>query len=433
MDVIHASAGSGTLAARPRGAVGAEVDGVLTRVTGGWQALTPDLRAFVFYSLLSNIGIGVFLTLYNLYLTHLGLREDFIGLLSGVQTAALAVMAALLGPIVNRAGTVRVTQVGLAVFSASSLALCLVVEPALLLVAGLVNGAAWAALIVPNMPLVIERVPEGRRAEVSSLTFGVQMLSVTIGNLLGGVLPGALDGLLADALGRDRLTLVAGVAVGALGLLPLSRIGPPPSEGAALVGSGPVDARSRRAVRWDLAVFALTGALLAAGASATQPFMNVYFVDLGATTAQVGLIFSASSLLGAALTLAGPALARRIGPLESVVLLRLGILPLFVPLTITANLALAVASFVARVASFSIAWPIESTLMARLIPERQRAVAFGYRSASWNASWALFSFLAGQVIVRAGYGPVFAFFIVTSLASALLFLWHFGPRLRRRA
>ncbi|MCC6628650.1 MAG: MFS transporter [Chloroflexi bacterium] len=406
---------------------------MLTRVTEGWQALTPDMRAFALYSLLSNIGIGVFLTLFNLYLTQLGLREDFIGLLSGVQTAALALAAVLLGPVVNRAGTVRVTQVGLAVFSASSLAMCLTAEPVLLLAAGLVNGAAWAALIVPNMPLVIERVPEARRTEVSSLTFGVQMLSVTIGNLLGGVLPGALVLLVAEMLWRDRLTLVLGVGLAALGLLPLRRIGPPPQSGAAMAGGGPVDARARRAVRRDLIVFALTGALLAAGASATQPFMNVYFAELGASTAGVGLIFSASSLLGAALTLAGPALARRIGALESVVWLRLGILPLFVPLLVTGNLALAVLSFVGRVAAFSIAWPIEATLMARLIPERQRAVAFGYRSASWNGSWALFSFIAGQVIVRAGYAPVFAFFIVTSLLSALLFLWHFGPRLRKRA
>lgn len=401
------------------------------RVATSWRTLTPDLRAFVLYSLLSNIGIGVFLTLFNLYLGRLGLREDFIGLLSGLQTAALALAAALLGPVVNRIGTVRVTRAGLAVFSASSLALCLTAEPAALLGAGVVNGAAWAALIVPNMPFVLERVPAARRAEVTSLAFGVQMLSVTIGNLLGGLLPDWLAAALADGLLRDRLTLALGVALAALGLLPLWRIGPPAGVGGLVPGAHAAGPGARRALRADIAIFATTGALLAAGASATQPFMNVYLVGLGASTPQIGLIFSLSSLLGALLTLAGPALARRLGPLPSVVLLRLGLIPLYLPLVAMTDLWLAVLAFSARVVSFAIAWPIESSLIATLIPERQRAVAFGLRSASWNASWALFSFLAGQVIVRAGYGPVFGWFMLTTLASGLLFLRHFGPRLRR--
>jgi MFS family permease len=406
----------------------------MARLSEAWRALTPDLRAFLLYSLLSNIGIGVFLTLYNLYLTHLGLREDFIGLLSGVQTAALAVTAAVLGPVVNRAGTVLVTWVGLAVFSASSLAMCLLTEPAGLLAAGLVNGAAWAALIVPNMPFVIERAPAERRVGVSSLAFAVQMLSVTIGNLLGGLAPGLLlsfSALAADEIARDRLTLVSGVALAALGLLPLWRIGPPPGAGAALPVAHLLDPTARRAVRKDIVVFALTGALLAAGAGATQPFMNVYFAELGASTAAVGLIFSLSSLLGALLTLAGPGLARRAGPLQSVVVLRLGVIPLFLPLLILSNLWLAALTYAARVVSFSIAWPIEASLIATLIPERRRATTFGLRSASWNGSWAVFSFLAGQVIVRYGYPPVFAWFMLTSLASGLLFLRHFGPRLGR--
>lgn len=406
---------------------------MLARSATAWRALTPDLRAFVLYNLLSNIGIGVFLTLFNLYLTRLGLREDFIGLLSGVSTAALALTAALLGPVVNRVGTVQVTRAGLAIFSGSSLALCLFAEPAALLAAGLVNGAAWAALIVPNMPFVIERVAEERRTEVSSLAFGVQMLSVTIGNLLGGLAPGllaALPALALDEVGRDRLTLIAGVGLAALGLLPLARIGPPPGAGAVLPGRHADDPAARRTVRRDVAVFALTGGLMAAGASATQPFMNVYFAELGASTALVGLIFSLSSLLGALLTLAGPALARRFGALRSVVALRLGIIPLFLPLLVVDQLGLAALSFAARTASFAVAWPIEASLIAALIPERRRATTFGLRSASWNGSWAVFSFLAGQVIVRAGYPPVFAWFMLTSLASGLLFLSHFGPRLQ---
>ena len=106
-------------------------------------------------------------------------------------------------------------------------------------------------------------------------------------------------------------------------------------------------------------------------------------------------------------------------------------IPLFLPLLLLSNLWLAALTFAARVVSFAIAWPIEASLIATVIPERQRATTFGLRSASWNGSWAIFSFLAGQVIVRYGYPPVFAWFMLTSLVSGLLFLRHFGPRLRK--
>ena len=121
-------------------------------------------------------------------------------------------------------------------------------EPAGLLVAGSVNGAAWAALIVPNMPFVIERAPAERVVAVSSLSFAVQMLSVTIGNLLGGLAPSLLlsfSALATDEIARDRLTLVSGVALSALGLLPLWRIGPPPGAGAVLPAARSTATRSR--------------------------------------------------------------------------------------------------------------------------------------------------------------------------------------------
>lgn len=59
--------------------------------------LRRDVKLFLLYSLASNVGIGVFMLLFNLYLLGLGYREDYIGRFNAVNTLAMAVVAISIG------------------------------------------------------------------------------------------------------------------------------------------------------------------------------------------------------------------------------------------------------------------------------------------------------------------------------------------------
>ena len=71
------------------------------------QGFGPDIKLFLLYNLLANIGYGVIELIFNLYLLKLGLLEDFIGEWRAVQTICMAVSAALIGTILNRFGIWR--------------------------------------------------------------------------------------------------------------------------------------------------------------------------------------------------------------------------------------------------------------------------------------------------------------------------------------
>jgi hypothetical protein len=53
----------------------------------------PDIRLFLLYNLFSNVGIGVFLLIYNLYLVKNGFNESFIGIYNASSTLVLAAVA----------------------------------------------------------------------------------------------------------------------------------------------------------------------------------------------------------------------------------------------------------------------------------------------------------------------------------------------------
>jgi predicted MFS family arabinose efflux permease len=158
--------------------------------------------------------------------------------------------------------------------------------------------------------------------------------------------------------------------------------------------------------------FVLAGALLSLGNGAVFPFFNVFLANLGLPTRVISLVYAGASLVGAFCGLWGPAVARRIGPLRAVTIIRFAPIPLFALLVLWQTASLAVLAFLVRSISISMAWPLDSTLIAELLPDTQRAHAFGFRSAAWNVGFACASLLAGYSIVRYGYGPVFASYVL---------------------
>ena len=105
-----------------------------------------DIKLFLLYNLLANVGFGVFQLIFNLYLTELNLREDDIGAFNAAQTLAMAAASAALGLLIARFGVWRCIVGGVSLFLASSYALAFAERPALLLLLSASNGAGLAFL-----------------------------------------------------------------------------------------------------------------------------------------------------------------------------------------------------------------------------------------------------------------------------------------------
>lgn len=361
------------------------------------------MKLFVLYTLFVNIGFGVFQLIYNLYLVRLGFREDFIGILTAINTVLIAVAALAFGQLVNRFGAWRCILAGTILTVVALLGQALITFVPVLVVFAALGGIGQAGLIVPNMPFIIEHSPDEERADLSALTFSIMSLSMTFGALVGGRVPELLGRFGAsyaqETLLNYRTTLLVGVALAGVGLLPLILIRERRRGITTTAGRLADGQMIPRRVRNDMIVFVAVGALFSVSAAAIIPFYNVYLKDLGASAGTIGTVFAITGVFGALLGICAPALARRFGVLPIAAIARFLGVPLLVLLVFVPGLQLAFAAHIVRGVAMALAWPLDSNLIAEVLPNRQRAIVFSYRSASWNCSWAIASFTVGKLIV----------------------------------
>ncbi|HEX5506003.1 MAG TPA: MFS transporter [Thermomicrobiales bacterium] len=389
-----------------------------------WRAEGAPLRRMLLFQLCSNLGAGVFALLFNLYLLALGYREDVIGLAAGLNTLGQGLAALAAGRLVVRLGAPRTMALALACFTAASAAQAVVTGRVAIALLALGVGAATSWLTIPVMPYLSEQISREAHADAAALTFAVQNLSVTAGTLLGGLLPAGLALAGLGLVSRDRLALLIGIGVGALGLLPLFGMAggagaPHRARGTAVIGPE-LDGTPRR-VRRTVWGYAGAAVLLSIGAGAFMPFVNVYLDRLGASQGAIGAILAATGAVGAALGLLAPAVARRFGSLRAAAVLRALPVPCALALAAVPALGLVVATQAARQVGANMAWAVEVNVLSERVPGRALASAFGLRLAAWNLSWAAISIISGQLIVHGGYNtPLYILAGATALGAGAL-------------
>lgn len=401
------------------------------------QALSypREIKLYLIYTLLVNLGIGVYVLIFNLYLERIGFRPDFIGLFNAVQTVAMGVVALGIGYLINRVGTWRCIAYGSVFFLITSIGVALTGNAAAILALGALNGAATAFVTVPTMPFIIEWTPAEARSSVAALCFSLTSLSMMLGSLIGGWSPrlfSVLGGVAVDSTLAFRGTLIFGIALAALGLPPMWLMRAAREPRSRFLGPTaalpPLTSSKRRQVRRDLVVFVAVGLCLSFGAGAVVPFYNVFLSSVGARPGEIGTIFSLASAVAALVGLAAPLAARKLGTLPAILLVRISPAPFFFLLALSPTVGLAAVAMSVRTSSANMGWPIDSTYIAEILPPEARANAFSFRSGAWNLGYALASFIAGEVIVSVGYVPTFVAFGVTIVVSTLGFVYYFRGR-----
>ncbi|MDQ4044582.1 MAG: MFS transporter [Chloroflexota bacterium] len=392
-----------------------------------------DIHLYLVYILFANIGFGVFTLIFNLYVYALDYREDTIGVFNSVQTFTMAATAMVLGTLVRRFGLWWAIAGGVAIYGTSGLGLALSTwAPALTLFSALA-GCGLAVIFTTTMPFIIEYGRYDQRTTVATVAFSFASLSMTLGSLVGGFAPLLLSMVIpvveAGSAAAYRSALIAGSMLGLAALLPLWRMGEPrrahrrqlQATGTSAAASGEDTRQTRR----DVVVFVLVGLITAVGVGLVVPFFNVYLQTLGANPRDIGLIYAMAGLAAAGVGLAAPIVSRRYGSLNAVLIIRGAPLPFFLLLAVAPWYGLAVVAHVIRQISINMAWPVDSTFISELIPDRLRASVFGWRSATWNLGIGVSSIFGGWLIVRSGYEATFVGFVLFTAASIALYAIYY--------
>jgi MFS family permease len=365
-------------------------------------------------SFLFALGMFVFFLLYNLYLLDRGLREQFIGLVTGAASVGAVVGTILGGVLADRMGLRRMLLLCFPLLAAVCALRVTMTGVALLVGLALVGGACASLWGVGLSPAVAQLTTSENRSFAFSLILAAGIATGTLGGLFGGHLPGWLSAVsLANANNAKQIAILIGCGLVALGTWPISRIrfGPISHQNRALYPRNPFLLRFLPAMAaWSF----FTGAF--------SPFANAYLSQhLHIATEHVGTIFSVSQLVQMLAVLAAPLLFRRFGLINGIVSTQIAAAIGLVALAVAPASGPATILFPVFSAFQWMSEPgIFTLLMDRMLPE-ERTGASALMFLVISLSQAISEALSGAGYLHFGYPVVMFVSAGLALFAAMLF------------
>jgi MFS family permease len=425
------------------------------------RALSRDARLYLLSNLMQAMSVGALAILYTLFLTALGYDAQLIGALAVIGTLGGALGLLPSGALLDRVGWRSTLIFSNALGGAAILTQLLLPIRPVLYVTTFFVGISVAMTIIVNAPLLAGASTPAERTTLFGVNNALNFLAGVLGTLLGGFLPGWLrlpavqDSALMTALSpllvanpTARSYQAALLIVGALAipsLIPIflmrdERTGKR-THAAAAPASAPVArdhvgwrerlrllaGQAWREARGPIGRFSASQMLIGLGAGLFFPFLSIYFVnELGATTAQFGILSSVQTVLLAGAALLSAPLAARFGKLRLAVVAQACSLPFLIALGVSPLLGVAAVAFLARSALMNLGSPALQAYYMEAVPAGKRGLASSVYNGAWQGSWALGALIGGVLISLAGYGSVFLVAAVCYATSILLLAWWFG-------
>lgn len=390
------------------------------------QGFSPNARLFLLFSLLGSLGYGIWTVVFHLYLLRdLHSHAGFIGSLVAAEWLAHGAMAFFAGIIGDWLGRKRsfILSNCLGLFIIALMAL--ITHETILMACGFGLGLSRAFHGVIGAPFIMENSRVEERAHLFGLSTTFHLLSTTIGSMLGGVLPGLFRSVVDDPIFASRLTLFSAIPLLAVALVPLSLIQerPPPSK-------TPVDLvqmlfLTNMVSRAVVAKMVLTTGILAAGIGFFSPFITVFFAQkFGATEAQIGTVYAAGSLSGAAASLFIPHLSNRFGRVRAAVGLQLLSVPLLFLIPLAPTFLLAAALYFVRDAIVNMSMPIRTMFAMEVVKSEERATTEGLRHMAFDLPLSPTARMAGSMMQQGEYLlPFLAASLLYALSSLLYYFF----------
>lgn len=381
----------------------------------GSKNLGRPFFVFLAASCLFNIGMFMFVLLYNLYLLDIGYKEDFLGWMSSFSTAGNllgTVFAVLLTRLIGLQRSVIVCFAATATIAALR---SLVVGDVALLGMAFTAGLFFALWAI-SITVVVAQVTT---AETRPFAFSIYLATVIgigiIADPVGGHLPLWLNRLFGptSAAQSKQWALLLSASIVSLAVIPAMYLRMPrvKEEKRATYP------RSSFVLRFLIAV-----AVLNIATAAFNPFASAYFSRyLKMPVQDIGLVFSGSQLAQVVAILLSPLILKKFGLVWGIVYMELAAGISLATLATGPPVMMAVLGFAGYTAFQWMDEPaMESLLMTKVEPhERSGATALMYMVIF--ASGAVTAPVAGKGLTRFGYPAIISAAAFLLILGALLF------------
>lgn len=386
-----------------------------------WVGFSSAARLFLAAQFLYGIGQSAVWVLRNLYLREAGLEPDRIGATLSASAFGMVVVVVLVSQFMDRMRLRGFLVTGALLLAGGLAGVTWVSHEFALLGFCFVSGVGMAMLEVSSAPFL----SRNSRAAERPYLFGVSMavsptagLVATLGIQLGAWAWG-------ENLGAYRWMMWAAAACAALSVAALAGM----RETAPEPGK-----EDEEPFEWRTAAkFCVPEMVIGLGAGLTIPFINLYFRErFGMQAGAIGLCYAAAQGLMMAAFLAAPMIARRFGPVRTIVAFQMTSVPFFFVLALTTSPAVAVGAFLLRHASMNMVHPVSANFMMDVARSRQRVRINGLKQTANKLAWVVATSAGGVLIHEVpllvdGFTTVMFVTIFLYVAGGLLY-WLFFRR-----
>ncbi|WP_066065801.1 MFS transporter [Neobacillus soli] len=381
-------------------------------------------------NIFTQIGLGIFMVIYNFYIRKLGFSEGVNGQVISMTSLATAIILIPAGIISDRVGRKRVIFYGILLSGIILIFRGMVSEQGTLITLAFVSGLTMAFLQVSGIPWLAENSTAEQRVNLFSLHFAFMTAANVVGALLGGGLTDLFSLFVSD-LNSIRYTLIIGALIYLVGLVPTTRFRELPKKKETKAKK-----KLFQSISWKndgmklIVLFAFAQLLIGFGAGLVIPYLNLYFADrFSASTTSIGLIISLGQAATALAMFIGPLVVKKVGDVRAVVYLQLASLPFLLLTAYTHQLWLAAIGFLFRQALMNAGNPIQMSLMMSKVNDSMKGLANSVNQMVFNLGWALMGPVSTGIVVKYGaywgYSYVFTITAVLYLMGSVYFFLVF--------
>ena len=385
-----------------------------------------DYRTFFVAAACMDIGFGLYVFLFNLYLTDLHFDERFLGhvlacfTLGNVAGTIPAMIAA------KRYGLRPLLFVAFGVVPVfAALRLFFLSEAAQFILAFL-TGATLCGWPICFSPVIAQLTDEDNRSTGFSIAFATGIGLGIVAGIAGGYFPELLHAGpfhlgLVDAI---RTVLLMACAAVALGLWPMSTL---------VLGRSTCQPGAQTRILHPYLFRFLPAFLLWTVVTGSFPAFGAVYLQnaLGFPLGNLGVVFAASQLMQFIAVLGSPLLFNRIGIGSGISLAQLVTAALLVSLAQTRYMPAAICIYVLYFAAQFLCGPGIYQMLMERIPEAERSSASAIQNMSSALCQAGTAAITGACIVAYGYRVLLIGNAAIAVIAALLFAW-LGLDARRR-
>ena len=388
-----------------------------------YRGMSKQAKYLTIAALLPSIAYGMFYTDISYFLTTVqGVSADFMGFAITVMGVSTFVASILLGVVADIYGRKKMLIAGNVLASLILAVFALTTDPAILLIAAILEGISEGAAIASSSALLAEKAGNEKRTSVFSLYAFAQSIAWGIGSLS---VPAIIIFELAGFTNKEsHVILYVLLAIlslfSTLIMLKVEESKRPKKARASIKDFFP------RKSRDVLLKYVITGAIVAFGAGMVVPIMTLWFnLQYGISDTISSPILAASSILIGAATLLAPMAARRFGLVKAVVITQGASTVFMFLMPLSPNYALAGLVYSMRALLMNMASPLSQSMIMGLVAEDERGAASGISGALWRLPNALSTVIGASLM---GIGLLSEpFFIATLLyvISITLFWFYF--------